>query len=96
MTEPGDPVSRRYRSLAREEPPSSLDASILARARTAAASAKPRSATRWMGPVSIAAVLVLGIGVSLRMQLEQPGIETAVPPPVPPRPHCPARRLRLH
>jgi hypothetical protein len=80
MTEPGDPVSRRYRSLAREEPPASLDAAILARARSAAA-ARPRSAARWMGPVSIAAVLVLGIGVALRMQLEQPGIETSEAPP---------------
>ena len=34
-----------------------------------------------MVPVSIAAVLVLGIGVSLRMQLEQPGVETSVPAP---------------
>jgi hypothetical protein len=89
MTEPGEPVSRRYRELAREEPPASLDAAILARARTSVG-ARPRSAARWMGPVSIAAVLVLGIGVSLRMQLEQPGIETSATPPTPSQPQSPA------
>jgi hypothetical protein len=39
---------------------------------------RPRFST-WTGPLSIAAVLVLGIGISLRMQLEQPGIETSAP-----------------
>src|SRR6187455_2407459 len=77
MTERDDRLSARYRQLAREEPPSTLDDAILAAARRSV-SARPRS-SRWMGPVSIAAVLVLGIGVSLRMQLEKPGIETSPP-----------------
>src|SRR6188768_926060 len=93
MTEPGDPVARRYRELAREEPGASLDDAILAASRRAAGArpgGKRTGAARWMGPVSIAAVLVLGIGVSLRMQLEKPGIETSMPTqssgeyPVPP------------
>ena len=74
MTDPDDRVRRRYREIATEEPSAVIDAAILARARAA----RP-ARSRWMGPVSIAAVLVLGIGVSLRMQLEQPGIETSAP-----------------
>ena len=77
MTDPDDKLKRAYRDLAREEPSAALDAAILAKARTRTAA---RSGfARYAGPVSIAAVLVLGIGVSLRMQLEEPGIETSVP-----------------
>lgn len=76
MTDSDDRVSRRYRQLAREEPPAAIDAAILAAARQAV---QPRGRSRWVGPVSIAAVLILGLGVSLRMQTEQPGIETSVP-----------------
>ena len=79
MTEPGK-VSARYRELAREEPSSALDARILAASREIRRPARPQ----WMVPLSIAAVLVLGIGVSLRMQLEQPGIETSLPAPAAP------------
>ena len=78
MTDPGDPLSRRYRELAREEPPAALDAAILAASKN-----RVRPSSRWMVPTSIAAVLVLGIGVSLRMQLEEPGIETSVPASTP-------------
>ena len=74
MTDLDDELKRRYRELATEEPSAVIDAAILARARRR----RPWTA-RWAGPVSIAAVLVLGIGVSLRMQLEQPGIETSAP-----------------
>ncbi|HET7730980.1 MAG TPA: hypothetical protein VFK48_13195 [Usitatibacter sp.] len=78
MSEPGDELSRHYRALPREEPPAGVDAAILAASRRAVAPA-PRRAARWAGPVSIAAVLVLGIGLTLRMQHERPGIETAAP-----------------
>ncbi len=89
MTDSDDRIARRYRELAREEPSPALDAAILAKARqqigdgpSLPASERMRVRPRfqnWAGPVSIAAVLVLGIGVSLRMQLEQPGIETTAP-----------------
>ena len=82
MTDPGDDkLARRYRELAREEPPASIDAAILAAGRRAV-QARPRM--RWAAPVSIAAVLVLGIGVALRMQVEQPGVETSAPQPAAP------------
>jgi len=85
MTDHDDKLKRAYRGLGNEEPPAALDAAILARARERVV---PRRRPSWMVPVSIAAVLVLGIGVSLRMKLEQPGIETSVPAPaaVPERP----------
>lgn len=75
MTDSDDKLRRAYRQLASEEPSALIDAAILAQARVRRRS----SFGRWAGPVSIAAVLVLGIGVSLRMQLEQPGVETSVP-----------------
>jgi len=66
-------VSASYRALGREEPSAALDAAILAAAR--------RRGSRWGVPVSIAAVLVLAAGVTLRMQQEQPDSELAVPAP---------------
>ena len=75
MTDHDDKLSGRYRELAREEPSAALDATILARARRRA----PGHRRSWFVPVSIAAVLMLGVGVTLRMQMEEPGIETAAP-----------------
>lgn len=76
MSDHDDKLSRRYRELARAEPPPAVDAAILSAA-TRAVRSRPR--LNWAVPVSLAAVLVLGIGVALRMQLEQPGIETSAP-----------------
>lgn len=56
-------VSAHYRALGRDEPPAALDAEILAAAR------RPRA--RWAVPVSVAAVVVLAVGVTLRLQLEE-------------------------
>jgi hypothetical protein len=56
-------VSKRYRALGREEPPPELDAAILAASR--------RRHSRWAVPVSIAAVVVLAVGVTLRVQIEE-------------------------
>ena len=77
MSEPNDRLERAYRSLAREEPPASLDAEILAAARRALA--RPSMARRWGVPVSIAAVVMLAVGVTLEMQHEEPGIEISTP-----------------
>src|SRR5471032_2505319 len=77
MTDSDDTVARRYRELSREEPRSALDDAILAASRRAVA--KPSLSRRWAAPVSIAAVLVLAFGVTLEMQREAPGIESAVP-----------------
>ena len=56
-------VSARYRALGREQPPPQLDAAILAASR--------RRHSRWVVPVSIAAVVVLAVGVTLRVQIEE-------------------------
>ncbi|HXS53633.1 MAG TPA: hypothetical protein VN782_13960 [Usitatibacter sp.] len=85
MSEPNDRLERAYRSLAREEPPAALDARVLAAAHRAVA--RPSAARRWGVPVSLAALLVLAVGVTLEMQHEQPGIETSAPSE---RPSAPA------
>jgi hypothetical protein len=78
MTDTDDKkLARRYRELSREEPRAALDAAILAASRRAVA--QPSWSRRWAAPVSIAAVLVLAFGVTLQMQREVPGIESAPP-----------------
>lgn len=79
MSEHDDKLDRAYRALATEEPAASLDAAILAASRRAVA--RPSLARRWAVPVSLAATLVLVIGVTLEMQREQPGVELAPEPP---------------
>jgi hypothetical protein len=69
-------ISRRYRSLPREEPPRHLDDAILAGARRAVA-----SRGRWYFPVAAAAVLVLAVAVTVQVQKEEPGEELVVAQP---------------
>jgi hypothetical protein len=70
MAEPeDDKVAERYRALGREEPPPELDARILDAARRAARSRPGRR--RWMLSASIAAVIVLSVGVALQVQRER-------------------------
>jgi len=68
-------VTERYRQLPAEEPPRALDEAILAAARRPPVPARP-----WMQrhavPLGLAAVLVLSVTVTLRMQSERPGIES--------------------
>ncbi|HEX9185094.1 MAG TPA: hypothetical protein VF876_17710 [Burkholderiales bacterium] len=52
-------VAQAYRALGAEEPPRALDEAILAAAR--------RRPARWRVPLSVAAVVVLAVGVTLRM-----------------------------
>jgi hypothetical protein len=59
-------VSQGYHALGAEQPPPALDQAILAAAR--------RRRSRWAVPVSIAAVVVLAVGVTLRVQLEKPEV----------------------
>jgi hypothetical protein len=61
MTDPerDEKVTQAYRALGEEEPPRALDEAILAASR--------RRPARWRVPLSIAAVLVLAVGVTLRM-----------------------------
>jgi hypothetical protein len=81
-------VSGAYRALGREEPPQELDAALLAASR--------RRRSRWAVPVSVAAVVVLAVGVTLRVQMEdhKGAEEIALSPQVmqaPPAEAAPAR-----
>lgn len=67
----------RYRALPQDEPPSSIDATILAASRRGLAT-KP--ARNWLTPVGLAAVLVLSVGVSLRVADEKPEALRLEPP----------------
>lgn len=67
-TERDEKVTTGYRALGSEEPPRALDEAILAASR--------RSPTRWRVPLSIAAVLVLAVGVALRMLPQRPDAES--------------------
>jgi hypothetical protein len=82
MTERDDAVSRRYRELPAEEPPRALDEAILAASRRAvdarpAPLVAPAGRQRWYVPLAAAAVIVLAVGLTLRVQLEQPEDVTA-------------------
>ncbi len=88
-------LSRRYREASRETSPAALDQAILAKAR--AALDTPRGgvsvAKRWAVPLSIAAVMVLSVGVVLRL-LEPGAIEpSASSPTIVPTPPAVADRV---
>ena len=85
MSEPGKPMDEAlaalYRGLPRDDPPPAVDAAILAAAR-ASVIAKPRR--QWAVPVSLAAVLVLSVGVTLRVFEERPDTQSMQAPAAPP------------
>lgn len=86
-------VTAGYRALDKENPPEALDTAILAASRRAVG-ARPMVAgarlRRWALPISIAAVVVLTMSLTLRVQLERPDLESAESMPsvsaVPPAP----------
>ena len=87
--DPEDEIRRRYRELAREEPPRALDDAILAAARREletrpAPLVAPTGRRRWTVPVAAAAVIVLSAVLTLHVQREQPDAELSAPPPAPP------------
>jgi hypothetical protein len=88
MTDERDPgVSAAYRSLSAEEPPRALDEAILAAARRPRISPARTWTRRWALPLSLAAVVLLSVTVTLQMQLEQPGLDG----PQAPRPAATAK-----
>jgi hypothetical protein len=81
MTDERDPkLQSAYRALGNEEPPRALDEAILAASRRTgqlhpAPLVAPTGRRSWSVPLAAAAVLALAVGVTLHMQLEQPGID---------------------
>jgi len=75
--QPDEALRAAYRSLPPEGPGPALDAAVLGAARQGVA----RRSHNWRVPVSLAAVLVLSVAVTLRVAEEQPEIRTAPPSP---------------
>jgi hypothetical protein len=77
-------IRRRYRELAREEPPRALDDAILTAARREletrpAPLVAPSGRRRWTVPIAAAAVIVLSAVLTLHVQREQPDAELGAP-----------------
>lgn len=70
LEDAGAQVSEHYRAAARDEPSPELDAAIKAAARRGLE--QPRRRTSWQRPVSIAAMLVLGVSLVLVVRDNEP------------------------
>lgn len=79
------PLSRVYRETGKEEPPAHVDAAILAQAK-AAITTHRGGKPRWLMPLSLAATVVLSVGVVLLMSKQGvspvPTETPSVAPPV--------------
>jgi hypothetical protein len=85
MTTDDDNLSRRYRELARDEPPRQVDEAILAAARRAvdarpAPLVAPTGRRRWYFPLAAAAIIVLAVAVTVHVARQRPDLEVAEAP----------------
>ena len=98
----GSNLSQRYRDEATEKPNQAIDSTILTASRRTPvfiATAEPQSwFKRWRIPLSVAAVMMLGVGVTLRTVMQEaklsappPGV--SLPQPASAPPVAPAERV---
>lgn len=78
------PHRARYRLASQEQSPAAVDATVLAQARAAVeahtAPRRVRNRASWRLPLSLAATLVLGVGLSTRVLRETPAVPGAQAP----------------
>lgn len=79
MSHERDPeLSRRYRAVSDQAPPAALDELIRAAAHSAATPARSVWRRKWGAPLALAASVVLGLGVVLRVAVERPDLQPAI------------------
>ena len=82
-----------WRRAGSEEPPAALDARILAAAHAATDEGRQARRPSWIArfaPLSVAAVAVLGVALSMRVAEEEPGLRQSLPSPATPAATPPA------
>ena len=92
--EPDRELSRHYRAASAEMPPPALGRAIRAAAAQALAAPLGRWQRKWGLPLAMAASVVLGLGMVLRVALERPDLEPAPVSAAATAPYPPAAEVR--
>ena len=92
----GSNLSQRYRDEASDKPSQAIDSAILTASRRAPApiaAIQPQSwFRRWRVPLSVGAVMLLGVGVTLRTVMQEATLSAPPPMTLPEPESAPIRR----